>query len=60
MFLELNESETMEIDGGLSKSTYRAIGDTGAILCAGAAVVATGGWAAIAAGAATYWAMVRS
>ena len=60
-FLGLTEEATYDIEGGVSsKQVSRVIGDVGAVVAAGCAVAATGGWAAVAAGGACLWALVRN
>lgn len=51
-FVELSTTEMEEIDGG---DVWRNVGYAGATVCCVMACVATGGWAAVAAGGAAVW-----
>lgn len=51
-FCEMSQDEMMEMDGG---DFWRNLGYAGATACCVMAVVATGGWAIAAAGAAAGW-----
>lgn len=51
-FCEMRQDELMNIEGG---DVWRNVGYAGATVCCVMACVATGGWAAVAAGAAASW-----